>query len=425
MNKTHTQKPRHRLSMAGSSKKKLVNKKKPLTTRARRTMTAAKTSTPAATPTTQTELPSFATTKFQIPATYDYNDVVQFDSVEQHDHISDILAKGKAPSHFLSHVNQKHLRRVPNRELSRGGFEALRVYEGDLEEVVTEAAVPQSSVLVLPVSSKIGRKYVDDIRSGKVVEKMYRDITKTENLQEVYTPHHTYVHWFRLHERNQRDFLKRLGLIETKLTQRFGSTYYLHVSKAIRKYRKRFTILRGPFVHKKAQDTYEYNHHEYLCRVSYAFAITDPEINDFIYEQLKSQIIASGGGISFGWDVKLTKPKIRPQLFTPLSSPLLNRTGNNPDITQIKYANYVGQQELLRQHCDANGIDYFKYAGDSTLFPMRDDLLRFKDRKLKLMNSGLTPSEAEKQAYGESDISELSDPTYSEPSEEALGILKM
>jgi hypothetical protein len=56
---------------------------------------------------------------------------------------------------------------------------------------------------------------------------------------------------------------------------------------------------------------------------------------------------------------------------------------------------------------------------------MRDDLLRFKDRKLKLMNSGLTPSEAEKQAYGESDISELSDPTYSEPSEEALGILKM
>lgn len=330
--------------------------------------------------------------------------------------------KSMAPTEFMSQ-QQPSYTTIRNPELDRKGFNVHNAQEDNFYETGVRSQLPSQSVLVLPVSSRIGRKYVDDIRSGKVVEQMYKEITKTKDLQEVYTPSHTYVHWFRLHERNQRDFLKRLGLIETKLNQRFGSTYYLHVSKAIRKYRKRFTILRSPFVHKKAQDTYEYNHHEFICRVSYAFAITDPEINDFMYEQLKSQVLASGGGISFGWDVKLSKPRVRRQLYTPLSSSIINTSGTNPDIEQIKYANYVGQQELLRQHCEANSIDYEKYGGDSNLFPLRDDLLRFRDRKLKLIKSGMTPSEAEKQAFGETDVSELSDPTYSESSDDAFKIM--
>lgn len=327
---------------------------------------------------------------------------------------------------MLSYDTQKPFVRAMNPDHQRRGYNyALANEDHSKGRWGMIAELPATNVMVLPTSSKIARKYVDDIRSGKVVDRMYREITKSEGLQEVYTPSHTYVHWFRIHERNQRDFLKRLGLIETKLNQRFGSTYYLHVSKTIRKFRKRFTVLRSPFVHKRAQDTYEYNHNEYICKVSYAFAITDPEINDFIYNQLKSQVIAAGAGISFGWDVKHQKPKVRPQVYTPLSSPILNLTGTNPDIHQIKYANYVGQQELLRQHCEANGLDYEKYGGDSALFPLRDDMLRFRDRKLKLVTSGLTPSEADKKAFYETDFSELSDATYSEPSEEALGILKM
>lgn len=436
MNKSHA-KASTKAKVSPTTKTFMAKKtqKKHLMKNVKRSMATAAATKPAApqqkttpTPTpTETPLPAFSTNQLQfIPADVQEGGKLTMASVEQAEKISKMLQDGHSPNSFMSLLPTKSSQRIRNPELDRKGYNYFLATEGNkLGHEVAKMELPTQNVLVLPVSSKIGRKYVDDIRSGKVVEEMYKEITKTEGLQEVYTPDHTYVHWFRLHERNQRDFMKRLGLIETKLNQRFGSTYYLHVSKAIRKYRKRFTILRSPFVHKTAQDTYEYNHHEFLCRVSYAFAITDPEINDFIYDQLKTQVLASGGGISFGWDVKLSKPKVRKQQYTPLTSPLINKEGTNPDIQQIKYANYVGQQELLRQHCEANGIDYQKYAGDSNLFPLRDDLLRFRDRKLKLVNAGYTPSEAERQAFQETDVSELSDPTYSETSEEALGILKM
>lgn len=297
---------------------------------------------------------------------------------EEADLLFNTLSKGSQASIIGASERKVTPNQIP-KDITRPGFEPHLVHDGLNPTKATHVQNPEASVFVLPASSKIARKYIDDIRSGKIVEQMYKDFTKAEQ-QPVYTPSHTYVHHFRVHERNHRDFLKRLGLIEAKLTQRFGSTYYLHASKSIRKFRKRFTILRSPFVHKKAQDQYEYNHNEYLCRVSYAFAITDPVINDFIYEQLKSQVLAAGTGISFGYSVKHGTQRERVRQFTPLSDPILQTNGTIPDVKQVHFGNYVGQQELLRKHCELNGLDFQQYAGDQTLFPFRDKILRARER---------------------------------------------
>eukprot|EP00461_Guttulinopsis_vulgaris_P001328 UN01328 len=399
--------PRHHAK--ANKKQTKHHAKKPVKKQQKRKMASAGIDVKAVT------APLFASTKLQLASLQP--DKLPIADQETADLLVNTLSKGSQPN-ILSHqetiITPGH---VP-KDINRRGFEAHIVHNGRNPKKVDLIDNPAANVLVLPASSKIARKYIDDIRSGKVVEQMYNEITKKEQ-QPLYTPAHTYVHFFRMHERNHRDFLKRLALIENKLTLRFGSTYNLHVSKSIRKFRKRFTVLRSPFVHKKAQDQYEYNHNEYICRVSYAFAITDPVINDFIYEQLKSQVLTAGTGISFGYSVKHGTQRERIRQFTSLSDPVLQTNGPIPDVKQVKFGNYVGQQELLRKHCEANGLDYLKYAGDATLFPFRDKILRARER-LELANNQQFGSDVESDP-----LSELSTLTEYTQSERASDVFKM
>ena len=279
-------------------------------------------------------------------------------------------------------VSEPHL----PKNATRKGFDLRLLDNGKETRPDVTITAPQTNMVILPASSKIGRKYVEDIRSGKVILNMYKNLTKKET-QPIYTPSFSYVHSFRIHERNHRDFLKRIALIETKLTQRFGSTYYLHVGRPLKKFRHKWTVLRSAFVHKKAQDTYEYKQNEYTVKISYAFAITDPVVNDFIYEQLKKTIIAAGGAHSFGYTIKHWTEKERPSQFTSLSDPILDTDGVVPEIPQVKYANYVGHQEMLRKYCEENDLNYDDYAGDPDNFPLRHEVLearRLAEQRLNI-----------------------------------------
>lgn len=106
-----------------------------------------------------------------------------------------------------------------------------------------------------------------------------------------------------MNELTHNDFLKKIALIESKLNQKFGSTYNLRVRCFLPKFQRRFTVLRSAFVHKTAQNHYKYVHNRYELSVSYAFAITDPVINDYVYGTLKHVLESLGAYERFGYQL--------------------------------------------------------------------------------------------------------------------------
>ena len=127
------------------------------------------------------------------------------------------------------------------------------------------------------------------------------DPTKT---QPVYTSDHSYRHRFVITELTHNDFLKKMAYIERQLNKKFGSTYNLRVRMALPKFHKRFTVLKSAFVHKKAQQHFKYLSNTYELSVTYAFEITDPIINDYVYDTLKRIVLATGGCKKFGYSIK-------------------------------------------------------------------------------------------------------------------------
>lgn len=111
------------------------------------------------------------------------------------------------------------------------------------------------------------------------------------------TSRFNFKHTFTLVELTHNEFLKKLVLLENKLIDKFGSTAVLRVVKRGAPIKKRWALLRSPFVHKRAQDHLEYRAHEYNLQVSYTFQLDDAVLNQYVFSTLK-QVLKNIGSVT-------------------------------------------------------------------------------------------------------------------------------
>jgi hypothetical protein len=115
---------------------------------------------------------------------------------------------------------------------------------------------------------------------------------------------YNYKHSFSLVELSHNEFLKKLVMIESKLLEKFGSTAALRVMTRGRPLTKRFSTLRSPFVHKRAQDHTEYRAYEYQLQVSYSFELTDQTLNKYVFDTLRSVLVHMGTVTRSGYHIE-------------------------------------------------------------------------------------------------------------------------
>ncbi len=114
---------------------------------------------------------------------------------------------------------------------------------------------------------------------------------------------YNYVHNFCLVEHSYNDFMKQLAGIESRLTDKFGSTFNLRVCAVRPVKEKKVQFLRSAFVHKRAQDHWKWVRNHYYVKVSYTFELNDGVLNDYVYKQLKYCISGAGTVRSSGYEI--------------------------------------------------------------------------------------------------------------------------